>query len=43
MRTDALFSNGIFVNVLDEILKTQSATPDRVLFLQPAQEQSTDN
>ncbi len=35
MRTDALFINGIFVNVLDDILKTPSDTPDRVLFLQP--------
>ncbi len=35
MREQALFINGIFRNVLDEILKTQSVTPDETLFLQP--------
>ena len=35
MRAQALFINGIFRNVLDEILKNQSEAPDKILFLQP--------
>ena len=40
MGTDALFINGIFVTVLNEILKTQFAKPDRILFLQPYSHQA---
>ena len=35
MKTANLFINGIYRNVLEEILKTQSGTPDQTLFLQP--------
>ena len=35
MREQALFINGIYRNGLDEILETQSVTPDETLFLQP--------
>lgn len=35
MREQALFINGIFNTVLDEILEIQSVTPDKTLFLQP--------
>ncbi|MBW4660481.1 MAG: hypothetical protein KME15_17550 [Drouetiella hepatica Uher 2000/2452] len=31
----ALFINGVFASVLDEILETQSALPEQILFLQP--------
>ena len=31
----ALFINGIYRSVLEEILETQAGTPDRILFLQP--------
>ena len=35
MNTKALFVNGIFGHVLDEILETHILTPGRTLFLQP--------
>jgi hypothetical protein len=35
MRTEALFLNGMFEGVLEEILKIQSHLPDHVMFLQP--------
>ena len=35
MRTWALFMNGIFSSVLDEVLKNQSQAPDKTLYLQP--------
>ena len=31
----ALFINGVFKSVLEEILETQSALPEQILFLQP--------
>lgn len=35
MKNDALFINGVFQGVLDEILELQEALPDQILFLQP--------
>ena len=35
MRNWALFMNGIFSSVLDEIVKNQSQAPDKTLYLQP--------
>jgi len=35
MRAEALFINGVFEEVLREILKVQSVVPEQILFLQP--------
>jgi hypothetical protein len=35
MRDEALFINGIFESVLEEILEIQGPLPDQILFLQP--------
>jgi 5-methylcytosine-specific restriction protein A len=35
MRSEALFLNGVFESVLEEILQTQSVLPEEILFLQP--------
>jgi 5-methylcytosine-specific restriction enzyme A len=35
MRSEALFINGVFDNVLEEILKIQAVLPEQILFLQP--------
>lgn len=35
MQTYSLFINGVFDNVLEEILNTQRVAPDQILFLQP--------
>ena len=35
MRQQALFINGVFASVFEEILRTQHELPDQILFLQP--------
>ncbi len=35
MRSEALFLNGIYEDVLQEMLKIQSVLPEQILFLQP--------
>jgi hypothetical protein len=35
MRQQALFINGIYESVAEEISKIQSALPEEILFLQP--------
>lgn len=35
MRSEALFINGVFEGVLEEILEVQSELPDHIMFLQP--------
>jgi hypothetical protein len=35
MKREALFLNGVFQSVLDEILAVQSVLPEQILFLQP--------
>ncbi len=35
MAVEALFINGVYESVLEEILRTQSILPDQILFLQP--------
>ena len=35
MTLEALFINGVYESVLEEILRTQSVLPDQILFLQP--------
>jgi hypothetical protein len=35
VRQQALFINGVYESVLEEILKTQSVLPEQILFLQP--------
>jgi hypothetical protein len=35
MKTDALFLNGVYEAVLEEILAVQSVLPDQIMFLQP--------
>jgi len=35
MRSQALFINGVFEGVLDEILEIQSQLPEQIMFLQP--------
>jgi hypothetical protein len=35
MQTEALFINGVFEEVLDEILAVQEALPEHIMFLQP--------
>lgn len=35
MRQQALFINGVYRSVLEEILATQSVLPEQILFLQP--------
>ena len=35
MRTEALFINGVYRSVLDEILKIQAELPEHIMYLQP--------
>ncbi|MDY0340804.1 MAG: hypothetical protein RBS17_06295 [Coriobacteriia bacterium] len=35
MRSEALFINGVFEGVLEEILQVQAQLPDQIMFLQP--------
>jgi hypothetical protein len=35
MRAEALFINGVFRGVLEEILRIQEHSPDRIMYLQP--------
>ena len=35
MALEALFINGVYESVLEEICRTQSVLPDQILFLQP--------
>lgn len=40
MKGDALFLNGVYQSVLDEILAVQSVLPEQIMFLQPYKSQA---
>jgi hypothetical protein len=40
MKSEALFLNGVYQSVLDEILAVQSVLPEQIMFLQPHKSQA---